>query len=43
MSLRWRIAVSLAVIATFVCALAATGAYVATRHQLEKSIDSSLR
>ncbi len=42
MSLRWRIAASLAVIAAFVCALAATGAYVATRHQLEKSIDTSL-
>lgn len=42
MSLRWRIAASLAVIAAFVCALAATGAYVATRHQLDRSIDSSL-
>ncbi|MCU1456877.1 MAG: mprB [Actinomycetia bacterium] len=42
MSLRWRIAVSLAVIAAFICALAATGAYLATQHQLQKSIDTSL-
>ncbi len=42
MSLRWRIAASLAVIAAFVGALAATGAYVATQRQLQKGIDSSL-
>ncbi len=42
MSLRWRIAVGLAVIAGIVCALAATGAYLTTKEQLQNSIDESL-
>ena len=42
MSLRWRIAIGLAVIAALVGALAAVGAYVTTRNQLEESIDDSL-
>ena len=42
MSLRWRIAVGLAVIAGVVCAAAATGAYLSTKQQLQNSIDESL-
>jgi two-component system sensor histidine kinase MprB len=42
MSLRWRIAVGLAVIAGIVCAAAATGAYLSTKAQLQNSIDESL-
>ncbi len=42
MSLRWRIAVGLAVIAGIVCALAATGAYLSTKQQLQNSVDESL-
>ena len=42
MSLRWRIAVGLAVIAGIVCALAATGAYLSTKQQLQSSVDESL-
>ena len=42
MSLRWRIALGLALIAALVCALGATGAYLTTKHQLESSIDDSL-
>ena len=42
MSLRWRIAVGLAVIAGVVCAAAATGAYLSTKQQLQNSVDESL-
>ena len=42
MSLRWRIAVGLAVIAGIVCAFAATGAYLTTKRQLQNSVDESL-
>jgi two-component system, OmpR family, sensor histidine kinase MprB len=42
MSLRWRIAVGLAVIAGIVCALASTGAYLTTKQQLQNSVDESL-
>ena len=42
MSLRWRIVLALAAIAAAVGALAATGAYLTTAHQLESSIDDSL-
>ncbi len=42
MSLRWRIALGLALIAALVCALGATGAYLTTKNQLENSIDDSL-
>ncbi len=42
MSLRWRIAIGLAVIAAFVSAIGATGAYVTTSRELEQSIDQSL-
>ncbi len=42
MSLRWRIAVGLAVIAGIVCALASTGAYLTTKQELQKSVDESL-
>jgi two-component system, OmpR family, sensor histidine kinase MprB len=43
MSLRWRIALSLATVAAVVGALAAGGAYVATAKQIKTSIDTSLR
>ena len=42
MSLRWRIAVGLAVIAGIVCAFGATGAYLTTKRQLQNSVDESL-
>jgi two-component system sensor histidine kinase MprB len=42
MSLRWRIALGLALIAALVCAFGAVGAYVTTARQLENSIDDSL-
>jgi two-component system sensor histidine kinase MprB len=42
MSLRWRIAIGLALIAALVCALGAAGAYVTTRNQLDDGIDESL-
>ncbi len=42
MSLRWRIALGLALIAALVCAIGATGAYLTTSHQLYSSIDDSL-
>ena len=43
MSLRWRIAVGLAVIAALVCAFGATGAYLDDRSdQLQNSVDESL-
>lgn len=42
MSLRWRIALGLALIAALVCALGAAGAYLTTKNQLENSIDDSL-
>ncbi|MGZ8765125.1 MAG: HAMP domain-containing sensor histidine kinase [Acidimicrobiia bacterium] len=42
MSLRWRIASGLAVIAALVSALGTTGAWVTTSRQLEQSIDQSL-
>jgi two-component system, OmpR family, sensor histidine kinase MprB len=42
MSLRWRIAIGLAIIAALVSALGATGAYVTTARQLEQNIDQSL-
>src|SRR6476646_3536914 len=42
MSLRWRIALGLALIAALVCAIGATGAYLTTSHQLYNSIDDSL-
>jgi two-component system sensor histidine kinase MprB len=43
MSLRWRIAAVLGLIAAIVSALGATGAYFSTRSQLEGSVDDSLR
>jgi two-component system, OmpR family, sensor histidine kinase MprB len=43
MSLRWRIAISLATVAALVGVLATGGAYFATAKQIQKSIDSSLR
>jgi two-component system sensor histidine kinase MprB len=43
MSLRWRIALGLGIIAALVCALAAAGAYFSTANQLDDSIDESLR
>lgn len=42
MSLRLRIAVAMAILAAFVTALAATGAYVAADKQLANSVDESL-
>jgi two-component system sensor histidine kinase MprB len=42
MSLRWRIALGLALIAAIVGAAAATGAYVSTAQQLENGVDESL-
>jgi two-component system sensor histidine kinase MprB len=42
MSLRWRIALALAVVAGVVSVLAATGAYVSTARQLHDSIDDTL-
>ncbi len=42
MSLRWRIAVGLAVIAGVVSAAAATGAYLSTKQQLQNTVDESL-
>src|SRR5689334_24134187 len=42
MSLRWRIAIGLAVIAALVCALGAATAYVTTRNRLESNVDDSL-
>jgi two-component system, OmpR family, sensor histidine kinase MprB len=42
MSLRWRIALGLGLIAALVCALGTTGAYLTTKNQLENSIDDSL-
>src|SRR5690349_10287107 len=42
MSLRWRIAIGLAVIAALVCALGAATAYVTTRNRLESAVDDSL-
>lgn len=42
MSLRWRIAIGLAVIAALVSTLGAAGAYLTTARQLEQSIDDSL-
>jgi two-component system sensor histidine kinase MprB len=42
MSLRWRIALGLALIAALVCAFGAAGAYLTTKNQLENSIDDSL-
>jgi two-component system sensor histidine kinase MprB len=41
-SLRWRIATGLALIAALVSAIGATGAYVTTSRELEQSIDQSL-
>jgi len=41
-SLRWRIAIGLALIAAFVSALGAAGAYLTTSRQLEQAIDQSL-
>jgi two-component system, OmpR family, sensor histidine kinase MprB len=41
-SLRWRIAIGLAVIAALVCALGAATAYVTTRNRLESAVDDSL-
>ena len=43
MSLRWRIAITLATVAAVVGALATGGAYFATAKQIQKSIDGSLR
>ena len=42
MSLRWRIALGLALIAAVVGAAAATGAYLSTAQQLENGVDESL-
>jgi two-component system sensor histidine kinase MprB len=42
MSLRWRIALGLALIAALVCAIGAAGAYFTTSRQLYSSIDDSL-
>jgi len=42
MSLRWRIALGLALIAGLVCALGAAGAYFTTANQLQNSLDDSL-
>ncbi|MCU0267990.1 MAG: HAMP domain-containing histidine kinase [Acidimicrobiales bacterium] len=42
MSLRWRIALALAGVAAVVGTLAAAGAYLATRAQLEQAVDDSL-
>jgi two-component system sensor histidine kinase MprB len=42
MSLRWRIAIGLGMIAALVSAIGATGAYVTTSRELEQSIDQSL-
>ncbi|MGE0878145.1 MAG: ATP-binding protein [Acidimicrobiia bacterium] len=42
MSLRWKIALILAAVAAGVGAIAATGAYVVTAHQLQAAIDDSL-
>ncbi len=42
MSLRWRIALGLALIAALFCATGATGAYLTVSHQLVNSIDESL-
>jgi two-component system, OmpR family, sensor histidine kinase MprB len=41
-SLRWRIALGLALIAALVCAIGATGAYLTVSRQLGDSIDESL-
>ena len=43
MSLRWRIALSLATVAGAVGLTAAIGSYVATSHQIRSSVDKSLR
>ncbi len=43
MSLRWRIALSLATVAGVVGLTAALGSYVATSHQIRSSVDKSLR
>jgi two-component system, OmpR family, sensor histidine kinase MprB len=42
MSLRWRIAAALGVVAALVCAFGAIAAYVSTSQQLENSVDESL-
>ena len=42
MSLRWRIAAGLGVIAALVCAFGAAAAYISTSQRLEASIDSSM-
>ncbi len=42
MSLKWRIALGLAIIAAFVGAIGATGAYLTVSNQLDNSIDESL-
>ncbi len=42
MSLRWRIAAGLGVIAALVCAFGAAAAYISTSQRLESSIDSSI-
>lgn len=42
MSLRWRIALGLALIAALVCTIGATGAYLTVSRQLGTSIDDSL-
>ncbi|MEX1008773.1 MAG: HAMP domain-containing sensor histidine kinase [Acidimicrobiia bacterium] len=42
MSLRWRIAAALGVVAALVCAFGAIAAYVSTLQQLENSVDESL-
>ena len=42
MSLRWRIAAALGLVAALVCAFGAIAAYVSTSHRLENSVDESL-
>ena len=42
MSLRWRIAAALGVVAALVCAFGAIAAYVSTSQRLENSVDESL-
>ncbi len=43
MSLRWRIAITLGIIAALVSALGAGGAFLTTARQLEQNVDQSLR
>ena len=43
MSLRWRIAAGLGVIAALVCAFGAAAAYISTSDRLQAGIDESMR